>query len=152
MNDNTNLELDPTVVAPPKEEDIYGPDGKLTHAGMLAVVGSGGSVMHEGHILVHAAHLPTEAKLAEGDRQKTVAAAASLQAIIAAAQGQLTALKASAVADVRAKQAETTPAPTAAEVAAADAKAKQAEIDRQVAVAEEEAAAKAKAEELAAKK
>lgn len=55
-------------------------DGKLTRAGMVRVIESGGAVSHQGTIYTRVDDLPDEATLAEGDAAAAEQALAALEA------------------------------------------------------------------------
>lgn len=58
--------------------------GTLTREQMARVIEDGGSVLHGGRLITRLEHLPTEADLAKGNPEREAAAAAALDAQIAA--------------------------------------------------------------------
>lgn len=67
-------------------------NGKLTRAGMEAVIKDGGSVLHNGKLLRRIEDLPNEAELVKGDAEAEKATSDSLQRQIDALQAQLNTL------------------------------------------------------------
>jgi hypothetical protein len=62
---------------------------RLTRRGMEQVLAEGGSVLHNGHVIQHAAHLPNESELAKGNPDRASAVRAALERQIASLTAQM---------------------------------------------------------------